>query len=141
MWVGRGWSEARRWLGSHGRTNGCPRARRGSPIQRSSFQRYHSRWTIGTLRLTYFIDLCMCWFQFFYSYCSCLSFIMGKFIAKWNWQGVEGLRDTIAAGIQARDGFLANPSDTFLTSGASPAVMFCFEDFHWNDFPNWYLIK
>jgi len=32
------------------------------------------------------------------------------------------LRDTIAAGIEARDGFPADPNDIFLTDGASPAV-------------------
>ncbi|CAI0419318.1 unnamed protein product [Linum tenue] len=37
-------------------------------------------------------------------------------------QGIKGLRDTIAAGIEARDGFPANPNDIFLTDGASPAV-------------------
>ncbi|XP_027334295.1 alanine aminotransferase 2-like isoform X2 [Abrus precatorius] len=37
-------------------------------------------------------------------------------------QGVKGLRDTIAAGIQDRDGFPANPDDIFMTDGASPAV-------------------
>ncbi|XP_061340847.1 alanine aminotransferase 2-like [Gastrolobium bilobum] len=37
-------------------------------------------------------------------------------------QGVKGLRDTIAAGIEERDGFPANPNDIFLTDGASPAV-------------------
>jgi alanine transaminase len=37
-------------------------------------------------------------------------------------QGVKGLRDTIAAGIEARDGFPADPNDIFLTDGASPAV-------------------
>ncbi|KAG7992158.1 hypothetical protein I3843_02G113800 [Carya illinoinensis] len=37
-------------------------------------------------------------------------------------QGIKGLRDTIAAGIQARDGFPADPNDIFLTDGASPAV-------------------
>nr|GFC19082.1 alanine aminotransferase 2, mitochondrial [Tanacetum cinerariifolium] len=36
--------------------------------------------------------------------------------------GVKGLRDTIAAGIEAHDGFLANPDDIFLTDGASPAI-------------------
>ncbi|XP_027334294.1 alanine aminotransferase 2-like isoform X1 [Abrus precatorius] len=41
-------------------------------------------------------------------------------------QGVKGLRDTIAAGIQDRDGFPANPDDIFMTDGASPAVCFCF---------------
>ncbi|KAH6757981.1 alanine aminotransferase 2 [Perilla frutescens var. hirtella] len=37
-------------------------------------------------------------------------------------QGIKGLRDTIAGGIQARDGFPADPNDIFLTDGASPAV-------------------
>lgn len=37
-------------------------------------------------------------------------------------QGIKGLRDTIAAGIEARDGFPSNPNDIFLTDGASPAV-------------------
>ncbi|KAH1204508.1 Alanine aminotransferase 2, mitochondrial [Glycine max] len=37
-------------------------------------------------------------------------------------QGVKGLRDTIAAGIEERDGFPANPDDIFMTDGASPAV-------------------
>ncbi|WOL02667.1 hypothetical protein Cni_G11386 [Canna indica] len=37
-------------------------------------------------------------------------------------QGIKGLRDAIAAGIAARDGFPANPDDLFLTDGASPAV-------------------
>ncbi|KAJ6711843.1 ALANINE AMINOTRANSFERASE 2 [Salix purpurea] len=37
-------------------------------------------------------------------------------------QGIKGLRDTIAAGIEARDGFPADPNDIFLTDGASPAV-------------------
>ncbi|XP_010537653.1 PREDICTED: alanine aminotransferase 2, mitochondrial [Tarenaya hassleriana] len=37
-------------------------------------------------------------------------------------QGVKGLRDTIAAGIEARDGFPCDPNDIFLTDGASPAV-------------------
>ncbi|KAK8551344.1 hypothetical protein V6N12_039989 [Hibiscus sabdariffa] len=37
-------------------------------------------------------------------------------------QGVKGLRDAIAAGIEARDGFPADPNDIFLTDGASPAV-------------------
>jgi alanine transaminase len=39
-------------------------------------------------------------------------------------QGIKGLRDTIAAGIEARDGFPADPNDIFLTDGASPAVTF-----------------
>ncbi|KAL8537858.1 hypothetical protein ACS0TY_012839 [Phlomoides rotata] len=37
-------------------------------------------------------------------------------------QGIKGIRDTIAAGIEARDGFPADPNDLFLTDGASPAV-------------------
>ncbi|KAG9146818.1 hypothetical protein Leryth_005131 [Lithospermum erythrorhizon] len=39
-------------------------------------------------------------------------------------QGIKGLRDTIAAGIETRDGFPANSDDIFLTDGASPAVIF-----------------
>lgn len=34
------------------------------------------------------------------------------------------LRDAIAEGIKARDGFSADPNDLFLTDGASPAVSF-----------------
>jgi aspartate/methionine/tyrosine aminotransferase len=37
-------------------------------------------------------------------------------------QGIKGLRDAIAAGIAARDGFPANADDIFLTDGASPGV-------------------
>ncbi|KAK1416946.1 hypothetical protein QVD17_26065 [Tagetes erecta] len=37
-------------------------------------------------------------------------------------KGIKGLRDTIAAGIEARDGFPADPNDIFLTDGASPAI-------------------
>ncbi|GAV86546.1 Aminotran_1_2 domain-containing protein [Cephalotus follicularis] len=37
-------------------------------------------------------------------------------------QGIKGLRDTIAAGIEARDGFPVYPHDIFLTDGVSPAV-------------------
>lgn len=37
-------------------------------------------------------------------------------------QGIKGLRDKIASGIEVRDGFPANPNDIFLTDGASPAV-------------------
>ncbi|PRQ51742.1 putative alanine transaminase [Rosa chinensis] len=37
-------------------------------------------------------------------------------------QGLKGLRDTIAAGIEARDGYPSDPNDLFLTDGASPAV-------------------
>ncbi|KAF5957830.1 hypothetical protein HYC85_005055 [Camellia sinensis] len=36
--------------------------------------------------------------------------------------GIKGLRDTIAAGIEERDGFPTDPNDIFLTDGASPAV-------------------
>lgn len=45
------------------------------------------------------------------------------------WQGIKGLRDTIAAGIEARDGFPADPNDIFLTDGASPAVNFDYAPF------------
>ncbi|KAJ0678494.1 putative alanine transaminase [Helianthus annuus] len=42
----------------------------------------------------------------------------------WFWhQGIKGLRDTIAVGIEARDGFPADPNDIFLTEGASPGVI------------------
>ncbi|XP_006342898.1 alanine aminotransferase 2, mitochondrial-like isoform X4 [Solanum tuberosum] len=37
-------------------------------------------------------------------------------------QGIKGLRDKIASGIEVRDGFPADPNDIFLTDGASPAV-------------------
>ncbi|WJX92344.1 Alanine--glyoxylate aminotransferase 2, mitochondrial [Trifolium repens] len=37
-------------------------------------------------------------------------------------QGIRGLRDTIAAGIEERDGFPANANDIFLTDGAGPAI-------------------
>ncbi|KAL1219851.1 Alanine aminotransferase 2 [Cardamine amara subsp. amara] len=37
-------------------------------------------------------------------------------------QGIKGLRDTIAAGMEARDGFPVDPNDIFLTDGASPAI-------------------
>lgn len=39
-------------------------------------------------------------------------------------QGIKVLRDAIADGIKARDGFPADPNDIFLTDGASPAVSF-----------------
>jgi alanine transaminase len=39
-------------------------------------------------------------------------------------QGIRGLRDTIAVGIEERDGFPANANDIFLTDGAGPAVCF-----------------
>lgn len=45
-------------------------------------------------------------------------------------QGIKGLRDTIAAGIEARDGYPANPNDIFLTDGASPAVILNISVFH-----------
>ncbi|XVE51778.1 hypothetical protein DITRI_Ditri02bG0068500 [Diplodiscus trichospermus] len=38
-------------------------------------------------------------------------------------QGIKGLRDTIAAGIEARDGFPADPNDIFLTDGAAVHMM------------------
>eukprot|EP01018_Ginkgo_biloba_P027968 Gb_05251 [translate_table: standard] len=37
-------------------------------------------------------------------------------------QGIKALRDAVAAGIAARDGFPANSEDIFLTDGASPGV-------------------
>ncbi|KAF5744967.1 hypothetical protein HS088_TW07G00548 [Tripterygium wilfordii] len=37
-------------------------------------------------------------------------------------QGIKGLRDTIAAGIEARDGFPADPNDVFLIDGATAGV-------------------
>ncbi|GFY97253.1 alanine aminotransferase 2 [Actinidia rufa] len=43
-------------------------------------------------------------------------------------QGIKGLRDTIAAGIEARDGFPADPNDIFLTDGASPAVSYYLDE-------------
>jgi len=42
------------------------------------------------------------------------------------YQGIQGLRDAIAAGIEERDGFPCNANDIFLTDGASPAVCFQF---------------
>ncbi|KAB1993989.1 hypothetical protein ES319_D13G069100v1, partial [Gossypium barbadense] len=38
-------------------------------------------------------------------------------------QGIKGLRDTIAAAIEAHDGFPADPNDIFMTDGASPALL------------------
>ncbi|XP_034899125.1 alanine aminotransferase 2, mitochondrial isoform X2 [Populus alba] len=43
-------------------------------------------------------------------------------------QGIKGLRDAIAAGIEARDGFPADPNDIFLTDGASPAVPYYLDE-------------
>lgn len=37
-------------------------------------------------------------------------------------QGIKGLRDAIASGIEARDGFPCDPNDIFLSDGASPSV-------------------
>ncbi|XP_057454995.1 alanine aminotransferase 2, mitochondrial-like [Lotus japonicus] len=37
-------------------------------------------------------------------------------------EGIKGLRDTIATGIEARDGFPAHPNDIFLINGASSAI-------------------
>ncbi|KAL6561411.1 hypothetical protein OROMI_017012 [Orobanche minor] len=36
--------------------------------------------------------------------------------------GIKGLHDTICAGIEARDGFPADPNDIFLTDGARPCI-------------------
>lgn len=36
------------------------------------------------------------------------------------------MRDTIASGIEARDGYPVDPNDLFLTDGASPAVNFIY---------------
>lgn len=47
---------------------------------------------------------------------------MGLIVLFFPRQGIKGLRDTIAAGIETRDGFPADPNDIFLTDGASPAV-------------------
>jgi len=47
------------------------------------------------------------------------------------WQGIKGLRETIAAGIEARDGFPANANDIFLTDGASPGVRSSSGMAHW----------
>ena len=38
-------------------------------------------------------------------------------------QGIKGLCDTIAVGIEARDGFPAHPNDLLFTGDASPAVV------------------
>ncbi|KAL0463767.1 UNVERIFIED_CONTAM: Alanine aminotransferase 2, mitochondrial [Sesamum latifolium] len=43
-------------------------------------------------------------------------------------QGIKGLRDKIAAGIEARDGYPADPNDIFLTDGASPAVPYYLDE-------------
>jgi alanine transaminase len=52
-----------------------------------------------------------------------LSSIPGKATGAYSHsQGIKGLRDAIAAGIAARDGFPANADDIFLTDGASPGV-------------------
>lgn len=48
-------------------------------------------------------------------------------------QGIQGLRDSIAAGIGERDGFPANANDIFLTDGASPAVCLYFAYFAFNN--------
>ncbi|VFQ83740.1 unnamed protein product [Cuscuta campestris] len=37
-------------------------------------------------------------------------------------RGIKGLRDTIASGIEVRDGFPSNPNNIFLTDGAGPAI-------------------
>jgi aspartate/methionine/tyrosine aminotransferase len=46
-------------------------------------------------------------------------------------QGIKGLRDEIAAGIAARDGFHASGDNIFLTDGASPAVCIFYTGFIW----------
>ncbi|KAJ3702546.1 hypothetical protein LUZ61_006251 [Rhynchospora tenuis] len=52
-----------------------------------------------------------------------LSSIPGKATGAYSHsQGIKGLRDAIAEGIAARDGFPANADDIFLTDGASPGV-------------------
>lgn len=38
-------------------------------------------------------------------------------------QGIKVCREDIAAGIEARDGFPADPEDIFITDGASPGVI------------------
>lgn len=43
-------------------------------------------------------------------------------LIRFPYQGIKGLRDTIAAGIEARDGYPTDSNDIFLTDGASPAV-------------------
>ncbi|KAF3792242.1 putative alanine aminotransferase [Nymphaea thermarum] len=43
-------------------------------------------------------------------------------------QGIKGLRDAIAEGIAARDGFPCNSDDIFLTDGASPAVPYYLDE-------------
>lgn len=40
-----------------------------------------------------------------------------------NYQGIEGLRDAVAAGIAFRDGFPCNAADIFLTDGSAPPVL------------------
>lgn len=51
-----------------------------------------------------------------------MFFVQNLQLMSFPYQGIKGLRDAIAAGIEARDGFPANPNDIFLTDGASPAV-------------------
>ncbi|KAL8529581.1 hypothetical protein ACS0TY_006854 [Phlomoides rotata] len=52
-----------------------------------------------------------------------LAQISGRTTGAYNHsKGIKGIRDTIAAGIKARDGFPADPNDLLLTDGASPVV-------------------
>ena len=55
------------------------------------------------------------------------------FIIFFQRQGIKGLRDTIAAGIEACDGFPADPNDIFLTDGASPAASFYFKPSYYHE--------
>ena len=40
-------------------------------------------------------------------------------------QGIKSLRQAVANGISARDGYQSKPDDIFLTDGASSAVILC----------------
>ncbi|KAF3322902.1 alanine aminotransferase 2 [Carex littledalei] len=55
--------------------------------------------------------------------CQILNLFPGKATGAYSHsQGVKGLRDVIAAGIAARDGFPSSSDDIFLTDGATPGV-------------------
>ena len=43
-------------------------------------------------------------------------------------QGIKSLRQAVANGISARDGYQSKPDDIFLTDGASSAVILCISD-------------
>ena len=43
-------------------------------------------------------------------------------------QGIKSLRQAVANGISARDGYPAKSDDIFLTDGASAAVILCISD-------------